>query len=407
MAGSLAAGVQKRVIFKPEATYGTPDGPAGGEYLRRVTSSLALSKDTYESQEIRVDMQVADFRHGVRRVGGNLQTELSLNSFELLFAAALRQDFAAGSVHTSGVGTGIEARASNVLRQTDASSWITAGFRVGDVIRVTGGTVETANNINARIVSFADGLGTDDDMTVAETITVAADDENIVVTVQGKKSFMPLTAHTADSFTFEHHHADTDDSRRFDGCHVAGVGISVPPTGMTTLNFPIVGQDMTVLATGSAPYFTAPTAANTNSVLAAVNGTLRVAGSDVATITSLEINIEVPWTADPVVGANTLTEFFPGISRVSGQFTAYFGDEDLLNDFLAETERELHLIINAPGSAPTEFFSVFIPRLKLGGAAESDGTGGLIQTMPFQALLKPVTNGYDSTTIVIQDSTLV
>ncbi|ELR02840.1 hypothetical protein GMDG_08853, partial [Pseudogymnoascus destructans 20631-21] len=77
---ALGEGVSARVAYKPYATgvitpntqaVSTSDPAAtGGQILRRVSCSLSLSKDTYQSAEIRGDRQVADFRHGVKRVQG-------------------------------------------------------------------------------------------------------------------------------------------------------------------------------------------------------------------------------------------------------------------------------------------------------------------------------------------------
>lgn len=399
----FAAGVQKRVIYKKESTYGVSPGPTGGEYFRRVESSLALNKDTYESQEIRPDYQIADFRHGVRRVGGNLRAELSLNSFEQFFAAVLRRDFAAGASYDSSGGA-ISFDGSNTITQDDNSSWIAKGFRVGDILTITGATDSNLNGLILRVTGFADNVGTADDMTVAETVPTSAAEATATIAVKGFKTYVPTSGHTSDSFTIEQHHADTDDSRVFTGCHVAGANFQLPPTGLAMLDFPMVGQNMVTYADANAPHFTAPTAANTNSILASVNGSLRLAGTDVGTLTGLDINIETPWTADPVVGSNVLPQFFPGRTRVSGQFSAYFENDDMLNDFLAETEREMQVKIDAPNG--TDFFSIFLPRIKLGGAPENDGEGGLIQNVPFMALLKQGVSGYDDTTIVLQDSTL-
>ena len=92
---AIASGVAKSVRYKVEATYGTAPGASGGQLLRRVTSDLGLTKETYQSNEIRADYQVADFRHGIRRVGGTLKGELSPN-----WAFAIWSSF-------SGVGKGM------------------------------------------------------------------------------------------------------------------------------------------------------------------------------------------------------------------------------------------------------------------------------------------------------------
>ena len=65
---ALGSGIYKQVSFKRETTYGTAPGASGFALLRRVQSTIDLTKDVYESNEIRADMQTADYRHGVRRV---------------------------------------------------------------------------------------------------------------------------------------------------------------------------------------------------------------------------------------------------------------------------------------------------------------------------------------------------
>lgn len=67
-----ATGIFKRVKFKREVTYGTVPVAASAQLLRRVTSTVDLNKDVYQSTEIRPDFQIADYRHGVRRIKGTI-----------------------------------------------------------------------------------------------------------------------------------------------------------------------------------------------------------------------------------------------------------------------------------------------------------------------------------------------
>ena len=71
-----ATGIFKQVALKREVTYGTIPVAASAQLMRRVQSTIDLSKDVYQSNEIRPDFQVADYRHGVRRVKGALSGEL-------------------------------------------------------------------------------------------------------------------------------------------------------------------------------------------------------------------------------------------------------------------------------------------------------------------------------------------
>src|SRR5574340_1406595 len=98
----MGSGIAKRVQYKVESVYGTVPAATGpvGQSLRRVTSDLNLTKETYQSNEIRTDYQVSDFRHGVRSVAGTINGELSPGTYEDFFAAALMQEWRSEE-HTS------------------------------------------------------------------------------------------------------------------------------------------------------------------------------------------------------------------------------------------------------------------------------------------------------------------
>ena len=75
---SIASGVAKKVIMAIQAAKGTQAAAAAASaiYKRRVTSTIDMAKETYQSNEIRTDQQIADFRHGVRSISGTLSQEL-------------------------------------------------------------------------------------------------------------------------------------------------------------------------------------------------------------------------------------------------------------------------------------------------------------------------------------------
>jgi hypothetical protein len=87
--------LSKLVAIKAESTYGTLPTAASAQLLRRVKSEVNLAKETYASNELRTDFQIADFRHGVRRVEGSLSGELSPGTYKDFFSYALKRDWAA------------------------------------------------------------------------------------------------------------------------------------------------------------------------------------------------------------------------------------------------------------------------------------------------------------------------
>lgn len=397
-----ASGVFKQLAYKSESTFGTVPSASGAQSLRRVQSTLDLSKDTYQSNEIRADQQVADMRHGVRRVTGQITGELSPATYKDFFAQILRRDFTALSA-ISGVSVTIAGTGPYTVTRA-SGSFLTDGLKAGDVIRITAGSVNAANlNKNLLITGLTATVLT---VIVLNGSSLIAEGPiaSCTVTLAGKKTFVPASAQTDRSFSIEHWFSDLGKSEVFSGCKASKIAIQMPPTGMVTVAVDITGQNVT---TATSQYFTSPTGASTSGCLASVNGVLRVGGTAVATLTGLSLDVNSNFTGDPVVGANTVPFLYPGRILVSGQATAYFDSTTLRDAFLDETELDLLAVFTASSDKDAKFVSFVLPRIKLGGASKNDGEGGIIQTLPFTALLN--TSGgaalvSEYTTISIQDS---
>ncbi|MGC4075474.1 MAG: phage tail tube protein [Rubrivivax sp.] len=399
-----AAGLFKQLAYKAEATYGTAAGASGAQLLRRVQSTLDLAKDTYQSNEIRPDLQVADFRHGVRRVRGKIGGELSAKTYSDFFAAALKRDFATVSAMT-GLGITIAAGVGSTYTVTRSSGdFLAAGLKAGMVARLTAGSFNAANlNKNLFVVGVTATVATvlvlNGSALVAEGPIASA-----TVTLPGKATYVPTSGHTDKSFTVEHFYSDLVQSEQFLGCKVDQIALALPPTGMATIDIDVMGQDV---ATGGSQYFTSPTAITTTGVMAAVNGVLRLGGSTVATVTGLSLTIDPNFSGDPVVGSNKVPFLFPGTVRASGQMTAYFDSVALRDAFINETEIDMLAAFTADNSAASDFLAFACPRIKVGGATKNDGQGGLVQTLPFTALLNSAGGAgvaTEKTTIQMQDS---
>lgn len=84
-----AQGSRHSISYVPEVTFGvTPETPAMVE-LRHTGTTLAITKDTFQSDEIRNDRQIVDFRHGVRRATGDISVEWSYGAHDDFLEAAL------------------------------------------------------------------------------------------------------------------------------------------------------------------------------------------------------------------------------------------------------------------------------------------------------------------------------
>lgn len=395
---AIATGIAKQVAFKRETTWGTAAGATGAKYLRRVTSDLSLAKETYQSNEIRTDYQVADFRHGVRSVEGTIAGELSPLTYAPFIAAALRKDFVVGG--TSGAVATISITTTGTKFARSGGSFVTDGFKVGDVVSATG-FVAANNNSHYALVTTVAALSMDFVTLDGVPLTDVVAGATVTLSVVGKKTYTPETAHTDDSFTFEHFYSDVAQSEVFTGCKVNTLAVSLPPTGMATIDIGLMGKD---IATGTAAYFTTPTAATTSGVLASVNGIAYAVGSRNYLLTGLNINYTGNLTMEAVVGSNTYPDIFEGRVNVTGDATAYFENGTLRDAFLNETEVALMFVFTTNNTKNPEFLSFVLPRVKFGGAGKDDGERGLIQTIPFQALFNSAGTGADKTTLIVQDS---
>lgn len=398
---TIATGIAKQVKYKVESTWGTVPSAASSQLLRRVSSDVDLKKDTYESNELRTDYQVADFRHGVRRVAGTIRGELSPLTYLDFIAAALRKAPAATTSITAASFT-IATSGSYYTITRAAGSFITDGIKAGDVVRLTAGSFNAAN-LNKNLGVLAVNSATVLLVTPLNGVALVAEGPiaSATMAIPGKKVWTPTTGHTDLSYSIEHWYSDLSQSEVFSGCKVATLALALPSTGMSTIDIGFMGKDIT---TAGAEYFTSPTAQTTSGILAAVNGVLRYSNAALATITGLTLNYDGGMKDKPVVGSNTVPDIFEGRVRISGQLTALFDSVTLRDAFINETSASFSVWLTTGSTAAADFIGFTVPAAKFGGASKSDGEDGLELTVPFTALYNSSGSGSDATTMAVQDS---
>ncbi len=381
--------------YGAESTFGTAVAAGGtSQLLRRVSTGLSLTKDAFQSNEVRSDQQVFDSRHGTRRVTGGLQGELSTATYDAFMEAVLRGTWAAGvSVNLS---TFTNVTATTTAFVASAGSFITSGFKVGDVVRLAGFSHANVGK-NFRITAL-----TATNMSVTPAPATMTAQTTGTIAVQGRK----LTTGTQiRSFTIEQNYPDADISELFTGCRLADMAVSLPPTGMATINFNVQGQNGQILSGASAPYFTSPTAETSTGVLAGVNGSLTLAGAASAVVTGLDFTVNNNMNSQPVVGAVQVPDIFYGRTTIQGTVSAYLESETLLNAFLNETE--IDIVAQLDDANLSDFLCFRFHRVKLNGVSKTIGAdGGVLAQFPFQSLLRTGGSGtiYDQSGMVIQRS---
>lgn len=399
---TIQSNVGVTLAYALESTFGQA-ATAGGtsQYLRRVSSSLQITKESFQSNEVRPDYQVADLRHGLRSARGNIEGELSIQTYDDFLQALLGGTWTAGvSCSPADFATGVTVATSgttSTLTFAGSGSLLTKGFKAGDIVRATGLTNPANNAKNLRIVALTATV-----MTVFPAITATTQQATgWTVAVAGKKLLMGTTKR---SFTIEQNYADVDVSELFTGCRVNSGAFSVTPTGMATINFEVMGQNGIVLPAASAPYFNAPTAAPATSIVAGLDGGLRFGGAEQAIVTAMDLTVSNNMSMTGVIGTNVAPDVFQGRKTASGSISAFLENEDLINIFLNEAEVDLTATLLTSTGTPQDFITLNMQRVKLSSVQKTVAAeGGVIAQFGYTALLASLATA-DATSISLQRS---
>lgn len=386
------------VAYKPEVTFGIlPDGAAGSKVFRPNGGGINLTKEPIQSNEIRRDGQMTRGRHGSRSVGGSFPGDLSLGTYDDFIEAVFRGTFAAELVvnEASAGLTSITTTANTIV--ASAGSWITAGLRVGDVIRLTNHATAANNSRNLRIVGL-----TASTITVAEVLTANAVADAAFTITRPKKLLMGTVPR---SFSVEEREIDIDGSEVFTGCRVGQMQLQLQPNGMAVVTFTLAGQDMQVKTGGDSPYFADP-AATTSIGMTAVEAMIRLGSEDVLDVTAVDLTINLNAAGMPVVGSVLTPEVFTNNALVEGSITALKKDVTRVQQYLAETELSLHLLFTENESEPKDFCSFFVGNITLANLQKSELGADNGRTQQINLLIGKDERGgaYDASTVIYQTS---
>lgn len=387
------------VAFAPELTYGVAAADDTGKVFRPNTGSINLTKDPIRSNENRRDGQMSRGRHGSRSVAGQYSGDLSLGSYDDLIEAVFRGTFEDALTiddATSAMSSATLAVGANTITAS-GGSWITAGLRVGDVIKETEGLTTANKNRNLRITGLTATV-----ITVAETLTVEAGPIAAYTVVRGKKLVMGTTPR---SFTIEENDIDIDGSKLFTGCRVGQMQLALQPNGQTILTFNFVGQDGQILEDTDSPYFVDPPA-TTSLGMTAVEAVIRLGTGDVLDVDSLNLSINLNAAGHPVVGSVVTPDVFTNLAAVEGTVTALKSDMQRASDFLNETQMSLHLLFTENEAEPKDYCSFFVGNLTLASATDSDLGSDGARTQSVTLLIGKDERGgaYEASTVVYETS---
>lgn len=401
---AVAQGINKKTVYKKQTGLGAAATGSGGQIVRRTSSVFQAPPDTFESNEIVSHQQGTGVGIGVVKPAGKIDGLLSPGTYATLLASLLRKDMTAG-VSATGMTIAVAVSGQNFTLTRSAGSFLTDGFKIGDVGRLTAGTFNAANSQKNLLIIGVTALA----LTVKPLNGVALVAESGITgatfAVTGKKSLVPLTAHTNDYYTFEEWYADLTRSEIYNDQQIAQAALNLPATGNATISLDTVGRTRTL---GSAQVLTTPNPETATDILTAVNGVVLVNGSPVTNVTGAQITINGNTThSDAVVGSNVVDDTQRGRVTVSGSVTAKFDSVTLQTIFEARSTTSLVLAVTEDATANADFVVINIPMLKLTGDTPDDGEKAVIRTYPFTAQINSAGGAAlatDQTIITIQDS---
>jgi len=126
---TIATGSRHDMAYVAESIFGTTPTTPVFTPIRHNGTTLGLSKDAIESEELREDRQVAHYRHGNKSVSGDVNFEMSYGSYDDLLEAAL-----AGTWATDVLKAGTTRRSFTVERHHED---------IGKYLRSTGCSMNT------------------------------------------------------------------------------------------------------------------------------------------------------------------------------------------------------------------------------------------------------------------------
>jgi hypothetical protein len=401
----IGQGISKQVAFRKRTSL-TVVGSATPQLMRRETGTGEFSMSTFGNNEINSYQQDTGVTNGLRSSGYNLNGVLSPSTYSSLFASVLRKAFTATTAQTSKAITIAAATAGVYPLTVGTGTLLSGGFKVGDVIRLSVGSLNAAN-IAKNLIITAIASETACSVRPVNGVALVAEGpiSGCTVTVVGKKAIAPLTGHTQEYWDVEEWFSDVSVSDLYQQLMVGSIDVGLPSEGNATVAISMAGLNKT--QSGS-QVMTGATGETTTPVLTAVNGILVVNGTAIGYVTGASLKIDgKAANMGAVVGANTSPDVQRGRISVSGQLTVYLQDTAQTVLYEAGTKFGIVLVVAESSDAAAKFVSFSMSACKYTGDSKDDGEKGIIQTMPFTAELNSAGGtslANDKTIISIQDS---
>lgn len=398
------------VSYKVQSGLGTQSSGSGGTVLRTSGGAgIKLSKAATESNEVRADGMRSRGRHGTQKTVSDYAAELTLGSHDPIIEAIMRGTWSSTPLSaTSADFTTVTTTTSTIVAA--GGSWITKGFKVGDVIRGASFPDAGNNSKNIRITGLTALVITTSDTLVLNATPSGAP----TISRPGKRLLNPPAASLVRRyFTLDEYEVDIDQSSVLTDFRWGSIKFAMAPNGLITADPGGMGTGQIAgQSTATSPLLTSPTA-TTGAPMAVVDATIRVGTQDMVALTSLDLTMDIGLSSPDVFGSGAIKygpDVFDGQMAISINMGMLRSDLTKLQDFISETPYSLHILAVEQESEPKDFMSIYVPNFTLGTAdpsALSKQGGGRTQTISVPAALSgidPTGGAFDSTMVRFQTS---
>lgn len=361
----LSVSATDLVVDDPSGLISTEAAGAGKSvsiafnYFRATSPrQFMIDREELRSEEVRPSRAKSGARQGFSNITGQFGFELALRAqtelITMLQGGTWTKPTISGdpdyamAAATPGVGK------ARVTRTT--GSFITDGFRPGDIITTTLFTAPANNRQWTVLAVAATTIDLADPTSVAVT---AASSASPVITYPGYRIDLGLNMYTT---TWERRFTGVGQYDNFKGVTVNEFQLTLAPKEIAKGTVSFLGmtgsdqQGTSIATTGIAPV-------SQTQPMTVFNAGIYEGGTRQALLTQLDVTINNNRTTEAVLGSIGSPGVFEGSQEVSGSMTFFMADGVINNKFYNETNSSLFLRIQDP-SSPTDFVSLVIPSLK-------------------------------------------
>jgi len=333
--------------FVEEAVYGvTPAGPVMNQ-VNLTSESLKSNVNTVTSETIRSDRNVSDITQVGGGAGGDIGFELRYNDIEPLIAGAFQNAWVTTAVSAAVA----SAQVSAAIIEADSSSL--NHIVVGQFLRLRNATT-SSNNGDVRVTAVST-VAAHTRLTVADASSGAA--KSFTSEVFGAGTSLVgrhiRNGTTAKSYTLEKEFADVSSFAQYPGMRVTSMSMNIESQAILTGSFGFTGKGQTTASTTLA---STTNAASTNTVLNASGNVGRIweGGQSVTGVAfqSLSIDLNNNPREQTKVGSDQLAGVGTGRAEITGNVTAYFENNSLIDKFTNGTKSNFRFqVTDADGNS--------------------------------------------------------